>query len=90
MQSIGVKELRDNISRIIRKVENGETVRVMRHGKGVLELHPITVMPEQRFSEQLKKKGVLSGGSGKINPVKTVKNLKPEKLVSNLVIEERR
>lgn len=90
MASMGVKELRDNLSRVIKRVERGEVVRVLRHGKGVLELRPILKNAEQDFFDRLKKQGIVSGGSGKIAPVKSVKNLKPEKPVSDIVIENRR
>lgn len=90
MTSIGVKELRDNLSRFIKRVERGEVIRVLRHGKRVLELRPIIKSAEQNFVDRLKKKGIVSGGSGKISSVKSVKNLKPEKPVSDIIIEDRK
>ena len=41
METIGVKELRDNLSRILKKVERGEVIRVLRHGRDVMELRPV-------------------------------------------------
>ena len=40
MESIGVKELRNHLSWIIRRVEQGDVIQVLRHGKRVVELRP--------------------------------------------------
>ena len=40
MATIGIRELRDNLSRVIKRVEEGEVIRVLRHGKDVVELRP--------------------------------------------------
>ena len=90
METIGVKQLRDNLSRILKKVEKGTAVRVLRHGKDVVELRPVTKAIEQELLNRLRDKDLLGGGTGKIGPVKTVKNLKPETPVSDLVILDRR
>ena len=90
MENIGVKELRDNLSRILKKVENGEGVRVLRHGKAVVELQPLMVNKEQNLLNRLKKEDILGGGTGNIGAVKTIKNLKYDKPVSDIVIEDRR
>ena len=41
MESLGVRELRDRLSQVIRSVEKGQTVRIVRHGVAVAELQPI-------------------------------------------------
>lgn len=88
--SVGVRELRDNLSKVLKKVEGGDVVRVLRHGKDVLELRPLKGKTGNDYIESLKEKGVLSGGSGKIGPVRSVKNKKPGKPVSDLLVDERR
>ena len=90
METIGVKKLRDNLSRIIKRVEKGAVVRILRHGKDVVELRPVTKTKEQEFLNRLRDKDLLGGGTGKIGPVKSIKNLKPEMPVSDLVIQDRR
>jgi len=90
MESIGVKELRDNLSRILKKVENGEVIRVLRHGKAVVELQPLIKSKEQDLLNRLKEKDILGGGTGNIGVLKNVKNLMPDMPVSDLVIEDRR
>ncbi len=90
METIGVKQLRDNLSRILKSVEKGAVVRVLRHGKDVVELRPITKSAQQELLNRLRDRDLLGGGTGKIGGVKTVKNLKPELPVSDLVIQDRR
>lgn len=88
--SIGVRELRDNLSRVLKRVEQGEVVRVLRHGKDVLELRPVKTTAENEFVAHMKGKGILVGGSGKVGPVRSVKNRRPEKPISDIIVEERR
>jgi len=90
METIGVKELRDNLSRIVNKVEKGAVVRVLRHGNEVAEIRPVTKTAEQALLNRLRDKNVLGGGTGKIGPIRTVKNLRPEMPVSDLVVQDRR
>jgi prevent-host-death family protein len=42
MQNIPLSEFRANASALIDLVERGETVRILRHGKPVAELVPVT------------------------------------------------
>ena len=90
MENIGVKELRDNLSRVLKKVESGEIVRVMRHGKAVVEMKPLTTNKEQKLLDALQRKGLLGGGTGIIGNIKTVKNTMPDAPVSEIIIEDRR
>ncbi|MDY7030717.1 MAG: type II toxin-antitoxin system prevent-host-death family antitoxin [Thermodesulfobacteriota bacterium] len=90
MENIGVKELRDNLSRILKRVEQGEVIRVIRHGKDIVELRPIEKNIKQDFLNRLKDKDISRGGAGKMCPVKSVKNLRPDMPVSDLVVEDRR
>jgi antitoxin (DNA-binding transcriptional repressor) of toxin-antitoxin stability system len=90
MDTVGIKELRDNLSRILKMVEQGKVITVLRHGKGIVELRPTKGDRAREVSDRLREKKVLSGGTGKIGPLKTVVNRKPDQPVSDLVIEERR
>jgi antitoxin (DNA-binding transcriptional repressor) of toxin-antitoxin stability system len=90
METIGVKELRDNLSGILKSVEKGAVVTVLRHGKQIVELRPIHNSPEQKLAKSLRDKRLLAGGTGKIGPVKTNKHLKPKEPISDLVLEDRR
>ena len=90
METIGVKQLRDNLSRILKSVEKGAVVRVLRHGKDVVELRSITKSVEQDLVNRLRDKDLLGGGTGEIGAVKIVRNVTPEMPVSDFVIQDRR
>jgi antitoxin (DNA-binding transcriptional repressor) of toxin-antitoxin stability system len=90
METIGVKQLRDNLSRILKRVEKGAVVRVLRHGKDVVELRPVTRTIEQELVDRLRNRDLVGGGTGRVGHVKSVKNIKPEMPVSDLVIKDRR
>jgi antitoxin (DNA-binding transcriptional repressor) of toxin-antitoxin stability system len=90
MEIIGVKELRDNLSAILQKVENGEIVTIQRHGKGIAELRPQKKSEAVEAVLNLKRKGLLDGGSGVIPNTRRVKNRQPAKPISDMIIEDRR
>lgn len=90
MESIGVKELRDNLSRILKRVEKGEVIRVLRHGKAVVELQPSIRSREQDLLNRLRDQDMVAGGAGKIGALKSVKNLRQDMPISDMVIEDRR
>ena len=56
METIGIKQFRDNLSEILKRVEKGQLMRVLRHGKEVAELRPIDGNPEQEISNRLRNK----------------------------------
>jgi len=90
MEIIGVKELRDNLSAILQKVEKGEIVTIQRHGKGIAELRPKKKSEALEAVLNLKRKGLLDGGSGVIAKTRRVKNRQPTKPISDMIIEDRR
>jgi prevent-host-death family protein len=90
METVGVKELRDHLGRILREVERGRVIRVLRHGKEVVQLRPMETSSAREVLERLRQSRQLDGGSGRIGPVKSVKNRMPEKPVSDFVGEDRR
>lgn len=90
METIGVKDFRNKLSHVLKSVEEGTVIRVLRHGKEIVELRPISHSTEQEVVHRLRKKEALGGGQGRIGRVKSVRNATPEKTVSGLVIEERR
>ena len=47
MHIISLSEFRANASAMIDRVEQGETVRILRHGKPVAELNPVKQTPDE-------------------------------------------
>ena len=91
METVGVKELRDGLSHILQRVEKGQIFRVQRHGKDIVELRPVEMSPEQELVNRLRHRGLMAGGSGRIShKIRTVRNRRPDRPISDLVREERR
>ena len=90
METIGIRQLKNNVSKIIKKVETGAVVRVLRHGKEVAELRPINIQPDRKTVIRLIEKDIIKGGTGIIGPVRSVENKDPAKPVSDIICEDRR
>lgn len=59
MEEIPVRELRNNVSQILRRVEDGERLRITVSGRAVAEIVPLTDRPVDmswpRFAAELSK-----------------------------------
>ena len=82
---VGVRELRDNLSRYLERVREGEEVVVTEHGRAIARLLPLT---GERAIDRLIREGrvtpAASANRSRPKPVKT------EGPVSDLVAEQRR
>jgi len=73
MESVGVRELRQNASALLDRVErNGTPIEITNHGRAVARLVPI-VRAAQRSRAELIAAGVLHPGRGNILDVLPVK-----------------
>jgi len=45
MRDVGIRELKAQLSRVVREVEEGETVIVTDRGRPIAEIRPVTVAP---------------------------------------------
>lgn len=90
METVGIRDLRDNLSRIIKRVEEGEVIRVLRHGRDVVELHPVKENEGAELLNRLKARCLHGGRKGILGKIKTVKNRRPHMPVSDMVLEDRR
>jgi prevent-host-death family protein len=57
MREIGIRELKANLSSVIRQVENGEQVRVTSHGRPVADLVPAGASRSDERMRQLVAEG---------------------------------
>jgi prevent-host-death family protein len=64
MKSIGIRELGQHISNVLRRVEAGETIEITDRGRAVALLCPIPNAPPL---EQLRSAGAVYGASGHID-----------------------
>jgi prevent-host-death family protein len=85
MTEVGVRELRNNLSRYLAQVRGGDEVVVTDHGRAVARILPIG---GQRVLDRLI-------AEGRVTPAKRTKRTKPRPIktrgtVSDLVAEQRR
>lgn len=87
---VSVRELKNSLSRYLRRVQQGESVLVTSRGKPVAHLVPLTsVVPEAERLEALP--GVDAGSGGKPQGAHQPARVEPgQKSVSEIVLEERR
>lgn len=86
MPEVGIRVLRDNLSRYIRKVRDGEEVVITDHGKAVARIVPLD---RTGLIEQLVAEGVVTPP---VNRERTPlrRRITPTAPVSPLIIEDRR
>lgn len=82
---IGIRELKNNLSRYVSKVREGEEVYVTDHGKAVALLIPIRGL---RVLDRLVDEGTVTRAATTTKP-STPKRLKTKGTVSDLVFEQR-
>jgi len=89
MREIGVRELKANLSSVLRDVERGEQVRVTVRGRTVADLVP--AQAPQRYSEAMRKliaEGKVTPASRPL-PRKAPPLIKTSKPASAIIIAER-
>jgi prevent-host-death family protein len=87
--SVGVRALRDNLSRYLRRVREGESPVITDHGKPIGELTPAASGRTAQKARDLVRKGMASWNGGK--PKGLAGAPRPRAgLVSDAVIEDRR
>jgi prevent-host-death family protein len=91
MAAVGIRELKANLSRYLRHVAGGATVRVTQHGRTIATIQPVAAAADVTWANQLVAEGRAkwSGGkpAGAGRPVRLKGGAKP---TSAMVIEDRR
>lgn len=82
---VGVKQLRDHLSRYLRAVRDGEEVTVTDHGKAVARLIPLE---QPRPLDRLIAEGAVTAAQTPKRPLST-RRIKARGTVSDLVAEQR-
>ena len=87
---VSVRELRNGLSRYLRRVQRGESVLVTSRGKPIAHLVPLpSVVPEAELLAGLP--GIDAGSGGKPKGARRpVRVKRGQKSVSEIVLEERR
>ena len=89
LSSVGIRDLRDNLSQYLRRVREGELLVITDRGKPIGELGPAAGGQNAERARALVRKGVASWSGGK--PKGLPRAPRPQAgLVSDAVIEDRR
>lgn len=84
---VGVRELRQNLSKYLKRVERGRTLRVLERGRPVAVLAPL---PEESPSlERLIREGKARAASGDLAAVEPLPPLKNGKTLIEVLEEQR-
>ena len=86
--SIGIRELKNNLSKYMRLVKQGETILVTEHGKAVGRIIPEGESLEERL-QGLISAGVISWNGKKLPPRKPMIVNRGPGLASDIISEDR-
>jgi len=89
MGSVGVRDLRDNLSKYLRRVREGELLVITDRGRPIGELGPAAGGPSAERARSLVRKGVANWSGGKPKGLSGAPRPKLG-LVAEAVIEDRR
>jgi prevent-host-death family protein len=85
---VGIRELKENLSKYMAKVKSGQSIVITDHGKPVGRIIPEGQSLEERV-EALVQAGVIAWDGRKLKRIKPPAVNKSNKLVSDIVIEMR-
>ncbi len=86
MEKVGIRELRQNASAVLRRVAAGQVVEVTDRGRAVARIVP---MHEASRLEQLVAEGRASGTSGDLLDVKPISRITGKPLLSKVLADMR-
>lgn len=87
--TVGVRELKSQLSKYLRQVKAGRTIVITEHGKVVAHLGPAGQSVEEKMRAMVKA-GLAEWNGKRLPPVKTVVRVRGNKTVAELLIEDRR
>ena len=89
MSQVGVRELKNQLSRYLKRVQEGEEIIVTEHGRSVARLLPVITSDLKKDLDPLLREGVVRWGGGKPRGLSR-RPMIQGRSVSEMVLEERR
>ena len=87
-QTIGIRELKANLSACLRRVKSGKTLVITERGKPVGRLVPAEMTLEEKLHEGVRK-GLWDWNGKKWNPGPPKVKTRGKKTISDLLLEDR-
>lgn len=88
MTETGIRELKAHLSSYLRQVEDGQTVVITRHGKPIGRIVPVTESTEAQL-DTLRQAGLIAWNRQKLQPLSPVAQVRGERTVGELLLEDR-
>lgn len=89
MSQVGVRELKNRLSRYLKRVQGGEEIVVTERGRAVARIVPATLSNLKRAIEPLLREGVVRWSGGKPRGARKRPVIRGRTL-SEMVVEDRR
>jgi len=86
--TVGIRDLKAQLSHYIRQVKSGNTVIITERGKPVGRIVPVEVSLEEKIQELIQS-GFLVWNGQKLKPTAPVAENKGEKTIAEMVLEDR-
>ncbi len=87
--TVGVRELKSQLSKYLRHVKAGRTVVITEHGKVVAQLGPAGQTVEEKMRAMVRA-GLAEWNGKRLPPAKPVARVRGNKTVANMLLEDRR
>ena len=87
--TVGVRELKSQLSKYLRHVKAGRTIIITEHGKAVGRIVPPEATVEEKL-EAMRRAGLIEWSGKKLKPMKPVAKVKDGYSVAQLLIDDRR
>lgn len=87
--SVGVRELKTQLSAYLRKVKKGQTVLITEHGRVVGRLMPAAASVAERIVA-LQRAGLAQWNGKRLRRARAVAKVRGQKTVADLLLEDRR
>ncbi len=86
--SVGIRELKARLSAYLRQVKKGATLVITERGEPIGRIVPLQPSLEERM-EELAQAGLVSWSGRRLNPREPVARSRGEKMISELLLEDR-
>lgn len=87
--TVGVRELKSQLSKYLRHVKAGRTIIITEHGKAVGRIVPPEATVKEKL-EAMRRAGLIEWSGKKLKPMKPVAKVKDGYSVAQLLIDDRR
>ena len=88
MLQTGIRDLKTHLSSYLRQVEVGRTVVITRRGKPIGRIVPVTQSTEAHL-DALSQAGLIAWNKQKLQPLAPVAQARGERMVADLLLEDR-